>query len=727
MLPAKLRPPQARVRLVERRALLDELDRTECPLVALSAPAGAGKTTVLRQWAESDPRPFAWVQLDQADSDPVVFLTYVSQALATVAQVDPSVHDSLSLAVPPVRERVLPLLGEALAAAPPFVLVLDDAHVLRGSKPWDLVAFVLRGLPPGAQLALGSRADPALPLARMRAAGEVAEVHASQLTLDAAEVAQLLRLHGCEADEETADALLAATEGWATGLQLACLAGAGRPPAEWIGGIRGGRREIAEYLTSEVLDAQPADVQEFLLRTSVLLELTPRLCALIWERDEAGELLARVAREELFVVPLGDDGCHYRYHHLFAEMLQDETEKRHPGLPDELNRRVAAWYEEEDLPDQAVHHLLAAGEVAAAGELVAASWPGMWSRGQSETVRRWLSSFTDRQILTQPALTLTAGWVYSALDDGRLGERWCEAACAAPMDDSPSPDGAASLRSSQALLRATVGARGVRQMRESAELAARLEAAPGTSWYADAQVALGVARWLSGATQRALHPLAVGAREGSVCNQSAELAALGYLALIAADEEEWEVAAEYEGRATDLLANLGFGTHRRCLPMLLTRVKLRSRDGGAEGEEAAADAARLLRHMVPHPWMALLADVVLGEGAVERSDMAAAERHALAARARLEKYSDAGILRRRAERLLEAVERTRLAEPLTPAERRVLELLPTHFTDAQMAEQLFVSRNTVKSHVKSLYRKLEVSSRADAVGRARELGLLGRD
>ena len=202
---------------------------------------------------------------------------------------------------------------------------------------------------------------------------------------------------------------------------------------------------------------------------------------------------------------------------------------------------------------------------------------------------------------------------------------------------------------------------------------------------------------------------------------------MGYLALIAADGAEWDVAAEYEGRATDLLAALGFGTHRRCLPMLLTRVKLRSRVGGAEGEAAAEDVARLLRHMVPHPWMTLLADVVLGEGAVARADMAAARRHALAAQSQLDKYSDAGILRGRAEHLLEAVEYARRVEPLTPAERRVLGLLPTHLTDAQMAERLFVSRNTIKTHVKSLYRKLDVSSRADAVGRARELGLLVRD
>jgi len=547
-LPVKLRPPRARVRTVERRALLEALAAAPEPLVLMCAPAGTGKTTALRQWTEADGRLTAWVQLDPSDDDAVVLLIYLARALGAVAPVGPDVEESLGLAVPPVRERVLPMLADAMSEAPPFVLVLDDAHLLQSAKCWDVVAFVLRSLPPGAQLALGTRTDPPLPLARLRASGELAEFRAQQLALDPAETAELVRLHGCEADEAAVDALLSVTEGWATGLHLACLAAGGRPLEEWLPRVRGERREIAAYLTSEVLDGQPADVQDFLLKTSVLTELTPALCKLITGRDDAGELLALTARQELFVIPLGDDGHHYRYHHLFAEMLEAELEARHPGERDELHRRAAGWYAGHDDPDAEVRHLLAAGEIAAAGDVVAAAWPGLWSRGQAETVRRWLESFDDRQVLGHKALTLTAGWVYTALDDGKLGERWCKAACGAPMDDAPSPDGAASLRSSQALLRATVAPDGVRRMREDAELAASLETTPGTSWYADAQVSLGVARWLSGSVQRALHPLAVAAREGSVYNPSVELAALGYLALISADETAWETAQEYEAR-----------------------------------------------------------------------------------------------------------------------------------------------------------------------------------
>ena len=727
--PAKLRPPQVRVRTVERGALLSDLAAATEPLVLICAPAGTGKTTLLRQWTDADERPSAWVQLDPADDDRVVLLGYLARVLGPFAPLDADVHRLLRLAVPPVRERVLPMLADALAAAPPFVLVLDDAQLIHSAKCWEVIAFVLRNLPPGAQLVLGTRADPPLPLARLRTSGDLAEFRGPQLALDSAEAAELVRQHGCEADAATVDTVLAVTEGWVAGVHLACAAAGGRPLEDWLPQVRGRQREIAAYLTSEVLEAQPADVQDFLLRTSVLRELTPALCKVVVGGDDAGELLAFVARHELFVVPLGESGHRYRYHYLFAEMLEEELEARHPGERLALHRQAAGWYREHDDPDAEVSHLQAAGDYAAAGDVVAAAWPGLWSRGQAETVRRWLESFTDRQVLAHPALTLTAGWVYTALDDGKPSERWAAAAGSATMDDAPSPDGAASLRSSQALLRATLAPDGVHRMREDAELAASLETTPGTSWYAEAQVALGVARWLSGAAQRAVRPLVTGMHEGAVYNESAELAAMGYLALIAADDAQWEAAADYEAAAADRLMELGFGTHRRCLPMLLARLRLLARDAGADGHaallaDAAGDIEDLLSRMALHLWMILLARVTLGEVALECGDLVAAGTQAAAAVAILEGYPDAGILRHRAEHLRAAVEQGRVAEPLTTAERRVLELLPTHFTEAQIAERLFLSRNTVKTHLRGVYRKFEVASRADAVQRARETGLL---
>jgi LuxR family maltose regulon positive regulatory protein len=654
-----------------------------------------------------------------------VLLRVLAQALAGVADVDPAAVDALGLTIPPVRERVLPQLAEALAVAKPFVLVLDDAQAINGAKSWDVVAFILRYLPPGAQLALGTRTEPALPLARLRAAGELAEFHLPDLAFDDAETAELLRTHGCvDPEPELVRGLVTGTEGWAAGLRLACVATCRGPMDEWLARLSAGSGEIAAYIVSEVVEQEPEEVQEFLLRTSILRELTPGSCKAATTRDDAGELLRRIAHEGLFLVPLGDDGLHYRYHHLFAEAIAQELERRHPGESERLHRLVGAWCLEQGDLDGAVEHLLAGRDVDGAADLVASSWPEMWDRGQAETVRRWLLAFDDRQLLAHKALTLAAGWVFTALDAGELGARWGRAACDAPMTDDPSPDGASSLRSSQALLRATVAPDGVRRMRDDAELAAKLETTAGSSWHADAQVALGVARWLSGSTQRALHPLVLGAREGSIYNPSAELAALGYLSLIAIQEEEWGTAEEYEARASARLAELGFGTSRRCLPMLLARVTLLARDPNADVESAAADVHRLLEHMVPHPWMALMTHIMLGEVALARSDMIEGEAHSAAATALLRRYPDAGILRQQADRLRQGVEMARVAEPLTAAEHKVLDLLPTHFTEAQIAEQLFVSRNTVKTHLRSVYRKLGTSTRAEAVQRARDIGML---
>ena len=292
------------------------------------------------------------------------------------------------------------------------------------------------------------------------------------------------------------------------------------------------------------------------------------------------------------------------------------------------------------------------------------------------------------------------------------------------MSDEPSPDGAASLRSSQALLRATIALDGVRRMREDAELAAGLEKNVDTSWYADAQVALGAARWLSGSGRRARHPLTVGVTAGSVHNPAAELAALGYLALIAIEEAGWEAAEEHEARARARLAELGFGTNRRCLPMLLARPRCWRAIRRPTSTHAEADVHRSSSTWCRTPgwpcsptWCSgrWLSSAATG-GRPRRTP-----RPPMRSSGSIPTRASCGAASSICTARFEAA---RLAEPLTGAERRVLELLPTHLTEAGMAEQLFVTRNTVKTHVKGVYRKLGVASRAEAVRCARDTGLL---
>ena len=275
---SKLRPARAQLELVQRTALVGALLRSPASLVVVSAPAGYGKSTLLAQWAEAAPEPSSWLQLDGIDNDPVVFLTYLTAALSRVAPVDPDVADLLQGQTPPIDELILPRLGDALDAAQPFLLVLDDTHLLQSTQCWRYLALLLEQLPPGACLALGTRSEAPLPLSRLRAAGRLAEVRLGDLRLTRAEAGELLRMNGAEADDGALDGLLELTEGWATGLYLALLAGAGRPAREWLPEVRGDLHVIAGYLTAEVLERQPAELQEFLMGTSILDQLCPGLC-----------------------------------------------------------------------------------------------------------------------------------------------------------------------------------------------------------------------------------------------------------------------------------------------------------------------------------------------------------------------------------------------------------------------------------------------------------------
>ena len=418
-LPSKLRPPRSHVALVPREALVATLLPSTEPLVLLSAPAGSGKTVTLTQWAHAESRPVIWLRLDGNDNDPLVLLRCLAVALDRVLGVEPELLELLQLRSPPLVERVLPGLGAAVAAAGPFVLVLDDAHLVQKQDAWAHVELVLENLSEGAQLIVATRSEPPLPLARLRASGELLELRFDRLAFDRDETLALLRLHAAgerdaesEAGPDTVAALLDATEGWATGLYLASLTARGRSPDEWLPEVRGDQRAIAEYLLGEVLERQPTVLQRFLLETSILDELTAPLCAAVTGRADAGAFLARLARENLFVSALDDREERYRYHHLFADLLRSRIERFEPARPPQLHWLAAAWYEAHDEPQPAIRHYLSAGDVAATVGLTEATVDTMLNNNLSESARRLVRLYTEEQLLAYPALAITAGWVY---------------------------------------------------------------------------------------------------------------------------------------------------------------------------------------------------------------------------------------------------------------------------------------------------------------------------
>jgi LuxR family maltose regulon positive regulatory protein len=721
-LPAKRRPPRLHVGLVPRPRVQALLSAGGAPLVLVSAGAGWGKTTALVQWAADAERPVAWLRLDAADHDPVVLLGGLIAVLAPVTGCDPGLAQALRVAVPPIWETVVPSLAAAVADAAPFLLVLDDAQRVTRAECWRVVAALLDCLAPGAQVVVSTRTDPPLPLARLKAAGALATVGGADLAFDRAETGELLHLLDLRLSDDEVDALHRSAEGWATGLYLAAAALRSRGAADRTV-VRGDLREIAGYLLAEVFATQTPAVQDFLLHTAVLEHLSAPLCRAVTERDDVQGVIAHLASGNLFVTPEDDTGRWWRYHQLFADFLRAELERRAPDAVAGLCRRAGEWYLDQGDVPLGVVFLLRAGDHGRAADIVSDVWTRYWEDGQSETVRHMLQTFADDEVRAHVPLALTAGWVYSALGDRERARRWTAVACRVAVDDSPSPDGTASLRSSQALLRATVAPDGVARMRADAELAAHLEDRPGSNWHAEAQFHLGCALWLTGVDARAERHLQVAAREGGGVNSAIELAALGFLGLLSADRGDWDQARLHERRAAERLVALGHVSHRRVLPLLLLQTRLMARDGDAGLDAHVAWVAATLDGMVPIAWMTVLAGVVVGECLLAGGEVEGAAAWGDRARRTLKEDGDAGVLDARLQRLLLGL-KGRDSEEITPAELRVLALFPTHLSLAQIADRLCVSTNTVKTHSKSLYRKLGVGSRAEAVEAARALGLL---
>jgi LuxR family transcriptional regulator, maltose regulon positive regulatory protein len=408
-----------RPRLLAR--LAEGIDRG---LTVVSTPAGFGKTTVLGDWARHSRRRAAWLSLDSGDNDPARFWRHVAAALErTRPGIDAPVVALLrGPQRPPLEAVATAVINELMSVtgAGEVVLILDDYHLVEAPPVHDSVAFLLDRLPPGLRLMLATRADPPLPLARLRGRGQLAELHAGDLRFTLAETAAFLReVTGLDLPAASVAALQDRTEGWAAGVQLAALSLRGQAdPAGFIATFAGSHRYVLDYLTEEVLAGQPEQVLRFLLETSVLDRLCGPLCDAVTGRTDSQALLEELDRANLFVVPLDEVRRWWRYHHLFADLLRARLTRDRPGRVPELHRRAAAWHQEHGSADEAVQHAVAAGETGWAARLVERHIEELLRSSEGATLDRWLSALPAESIRTRPRLCLAQG--VTAIVGGRL-------------------------------------------------------------------------------------------------------------------------------------------------------------------------------------------------------------------------------------------------------------------------------------------------------------------
>jgi LuxR family maltose regulon positive regulatory protein len=448
LLESKLFLPHPRRGLVLRPRLRERLQRgLTAKLMLVSAPAGFGKTTLLVDWmaavtapahaSDDGPISAGWLSLDAGDNDPAAFWTYLIAALRTAV---PDIGtDALALVQepqPPSIELVLTtLLNDVGAADADIVLVLDDYHVIESLEIQAGMEFLVDRLPPRLHLVIASRADPALPLPRLRARGELVEVRAADLRFTPDEAASYLNdTMGLELTPDDVTALDERTEGWIAALQLAALSMTGRDDiASFIAGFAGDDRYVVDYLVEEVLQRQPASVQAFLLQTSVLDRLTGSLCDAVTGQADSRAVLESLDRDNLFLVPLDDRRQWYRYHHLFADVLRARLLDERPDQISELHRLASGWYERNGDRGEAVRHAIASGDLAAAADLMELEMPSLRRDRREGLMRTWLERLPAEVLRVRPVLcnslagarlsTGTLEGVDALLDDA---QRWLD-------------------------------------------------------------------------------------------------------------------------------------------------------------------------------------------------------------------------------------------------------------------------------------------------------------
>jgi LuxR family maltose regulon positive regulatory protein len=560
LLATKLHVPRARPGFLVRPRLLERLSQaTAGALTLVCAPAGFGKTSLLGDWARRSQQPVAWLSLDGGDSDPARFWRYVAAALDELRPgIGQRVEALFQGGQPPLEAVVTVLINQLVTEPEQVVLVLDDYQLVEAPLVHESLAWLLERLPSQLRLVLASRADPPLPLARLRAGGQLVELREDDLRFTREETAALLRM-AVEADlsEATVAALGDRTEGWAAGLQLAALSLRGQADiTAFVEGFSGSHRYVLDYLTEEVLDGQPEPLRTFLLKTSILERLSGPLCDAVTGRSDSQQLLEQAERAHLFLVPLDEERGWWRYHQLFADLLRVRLQQEQPDRVAELHRAAATWHEAHELADEAIGHALAAGEATWAARLIERQLDARILRWEGATLQRWLAALPPELVGSRPRLSLAQAIIalirgdLEAIEDPlNAAERGAADAADEPYE--PSVGRAASmlanLPASIALQRAGLAVlRGDAEQLTASARRARAELEQGewmleffTDWY------LAEAEWLAGRLAEAEAALSfsiAGWRAAS--HRAPAAAALGYhgLGLVQRDRGRLEAA-----------------------------------------------------------------------------------------------------------------------------------------------------------------------------------------
>src|SRR5437016_2820640 len=438
ILATKLYIPRPRPNVVSRPRLLERLNEgLHRKLTLIAAPAGFGKTTLVSAWVAGCDQQVAWLSLEEGENDPTRFLTYLVAALQTIApNIGKGVLDVLQSPQPPPPEAMLTtLLNDLTTISDHFVLVLDDYHVI-DAKPVDIaLTYLVEHLPPQMHLVIATREDPQLPLARLRARGQLTELRATDLRFTDSEAAAFLnQVMGLSLSAADIAVLEDHTEGWIAGLQLAALSMQGHQDVPgFIRVFAGDHRYIVDYLVEEVLERQPAPVRSFLLQTSILDRLNGPLCDAVTGQEESNARLEALERGNFFVVPLDDRRHWYRYHHLFAEVLSAHLMAEQPDQVSTLHRRASEWYEQNGSAADAIRHALAAQDFARTADLVELAVPAMRRSRQEATVLGWLKALPDELVHYRPVLSVD--YAGALLSSGQLegvearlrdAERWLD-------------------------------------------------------------------------------------------------------------------------------------------------------------------------------------------------------------------------------------------------------------------------------------------------------------